>query len=145
MKYMTIATALAAGMLMLTDAEARDTRHKYPVADVLDNSEYAERLEGVQFFFGDQSHPAVAQDFGEWKTNKKTNAFNKSDEEACQWVMLSALLQLHQRALELGGDAVIDIRSNYKNEEFSSETEYECGAGALMAGVAFKGTVVKLQ
>jgi len=145
MKPIFLMTALAAGLLALAGAEARDTRLEFPVKDVLDNPEYAARLQGVQFFFGDQPHPAVAQDFGEWKTNKKTNAFGKSDEFACQWAMLSALLSLHQRALALGGDAVVDIRSNYKNEEFSSQVDYRCVAGGLMAGVAFKGTVVKLQ
>jgi hypothetical protein len=132
-------------LLIAVGLEARDTRHRLPISEVLNNSEYAQRLEGVQFFFADQAHPAVAQDFGEWSTNKKTNAFGKSDEFACQWVMLSALLSLHQRALGLGGNAVVDIRSNYKNREFASETEYECGAGAIMAGVALKGTVVRLD
>ena len=138
---------LILGVLLLAaaSAEARDTRHKLPVSGVLENPEYAQRLEGVQFFFAGQSHPEVAQDFGEYRTNKKTNAFNKTDEFACQWAMLSALLSLHQRALSLGADAVVDIRSNYKNQEFASETEFECGAGGLMAGVALKGTVVRLQ
>jgi uncharacterized protein YbjQ (UPF0145 family) len=143
----TAALVLFAALFMFSAAhvQARDTRHQLPLADVLRNPEYASQLQGVQFFFADQQHPAVAQNFGEWKTNKKTNAFGKSDEFACQWAMLSALLQLHQRALDLGGDAVIDIRSNYKNREFSSQTHFECGAGGLMAGVALKGTVVKLN
>jgi len=132
-------------LLSAPSAEARDTLHKLPISAVLENPEYAERLEGVQFFFAGQQHPSVAQDFGEYRTNKKTNAFGKSDEFACQWAMLSALLSLHQRALSLGADAVVDIRSNYKNREFASETEFECGAGAIMAGVALKGTVVRLQ
>ena len=33
---------------------------------------------------------------------------------------------------------------NYKNSERSSETEYMCGNGAVMSGVALKGKVVKL-
>ena len=42
-------------------------------------------------------------------------------------------------------DAVVNIESNYKNRQFSSETEFECGAGAIMAGVALKGTLVKFN
>ena len=145
MKINALLVLAALFMLPAANAHARDTRHQLPVADVLGNAEYAAQLEGVQFFFADQAHPEVAQDFGEWKTNKKTNAFGKSDEAACQWVMLSALLSLHQRALSLGGDAVVGIQSNYKNKEFSSQTQYECGAGGLMAGVALKGNVVKLK
>ena len=45
---------------------------------------------------------------------------------------------------ERGGNAVINIKSNYKNVEFTSETEYECGAGAVTGGVAFVGEIVKL-
>jgi uncharacterized protein YbjQ (UPF0145 family) len=127
-------------MLIASDAVARDTVRQWPVADVLDNPEYAARLQGVSFYFGAQSHPAIVREFGEFRTNKKTNGFNKTDEEACQWVMLSALLQLHERAQSLGANAVVNIRSNYKNNETSSETEYTCGSGALMSGVALIGT-----
>jgi hypothetical protein len=86
----------------------------------------------------------VAKAIGEWGTNKKTNAFGKSDKAACEWVFLSAILTMQERARSEGGDAIINIRSNYKNIETSSETEYMCGAGAVIAGVAFKGEVVKL-
>jgi len=127
------------------DAFARNTIHEYDIADVLNNEEYASRLSGVAYYFGDQEYPAVAQKFGEYRTNKKTNAFNKSDLAACQWVMLSAMLQLRQRAQELGADAVVNIRSNYKNNVVSSSTKYTCGAGGTVAGVAFIGDFVKLK
>jgi uncharacterized protein YbjQ (UPF0145 family) len=77
-------------------------------------------------------------------SNKKTNAFNKTDKRACEWAFLSAMLSLQQRALSEGGNAVVNIRSFYKRHEVSSATEFECGAGAIMAGVTFKGDVVKL-
>lgn len=131
-------------ILLAADAPARDTVQQLPVADVLNNPEYAGRLEGISFYFGNQPHPEIVKNFGEGRTNKKTNAFNKSDEEACEWVMLSALIQLKERAQSLGANAVVNIRSNYKNNETSSDTEYTCGAGALMAGVALIGTFVTL-
>ena len=138
---------VAFGALLLVSfaAVARDDVGTYPLADVLGNPEYAQRLEGVKFFFGKQPHPAVARSFGEYQSNKKTNAFNKSDKEACEWAFLSALLSFHQRALAEGGDAVVDIRGYYKKIPFSSATHYQCGAGATMAGVTLKGTVVKLK
>lgn len=132
-------------VFVASEASARNTIHQLPVAEVLGNPEYAGRLEGVSFYFGEQAHPGIVENFGEFRTNKKTNAFNKSDEEACRWVMLSALLQLHQRAQELGANAVVNIRSNYDNNEVSSETEYTCGAGAFVAGVALIGTFVTLE
>ena len=54
------------------------------------------------------------------------------------------MLELQERAAKEGGNAVVEIKSNYKNSERSSETEYMCGNGAVMSGVALKGKVVKL-
>ncbi len=124
---------------------ARDTRHQYSIADVMKKPENVSQLEGVAFYFGDQGHPSIKNNHGEFRTNKKTNAFNKSDLVACQWVMMSALLQLHKRAQSLGANAVINIKSNYKSQIVSSETEFTCGAGATVAGVALIGTVVELD
>lgn len=142
----TVLLILTVSFIFLSqNALARDTRERYSIADVLENPEYASRLEGVTFYFGDQAHPAIKENHGEYRTNKKTNAFGKTDLKACQWVMLSALLSLRERALSLGSNAVVNIRSNYKNNEVSSETEFVCGAGAIMAGVAFIGTVVEVE
>ncbi len=69
----------------------------------------------------------------------------KSDEKACNWAFLSAMIALRDRALNEGGNAVVNIKSNYKQNEMSSNTEFECHAGAIMSGVALKGTVVKLK
>ena len=82
--------------------------------------------------------------YGKFVSNKKTNAFGKSDEAACEWVLLSAMLSLQDRVKAEGGNAVININSYYKKNTVSSETEYECHAGAIMAGVALQGEVVKI-
>lgn len=124
---------------------ARDDQRMYPFAEALAAPAAQGKLDpAIKLYFGNQPHPAVAKEMGEWKTNKKTNGLNKSDQEACEWVFLSAVMELQERAQKEGGNAVINIKSNYKNNERSSETEYMCGSGALMSGVALKGTVVKL-
>lgn len=127
-------------------AQARDDHNMYPISDALKTSAAEEKLDkNTRLFFGDQKTPGIARRIGEWGTNKKTNAFNKTDREACEWTFLSAVLELQERARKEGGNAVINIKSNYKNHLTSSATEYMCGNGALMAGVALKGTVVKLK
>jgi uncharacterized protein YbjQ (UPF0145 family) len=78
-------------------------------------------------------------------TNKKTNAFNKSDEAACEWVLQSALISLHEAAKNAGANAVTNIVSFYKRNERKDPTTYECHAGAIMAGVALKGDLAKVQ
>lgn len=125
-------------------AFGRDDVVAFPIADVLNQPQHSSRLVGVKFFFGDQAHPAIARSMGEYLSNKKTNAFNKSDKEACEWAFMSALLSLHQRALSSGGDAVVEIKGFYKKIPFSSATEFQCGVGATIAGVTLSGTVVKL-
>lgn len=143
--FLIAAMAVGAASLSAVPAQARDDRLMLPLEAALNTAAAQERLDkGVKLYFGKQKHPKVAVNYGEWDTNKKTNAFNKSDREACEWVFLSAALELQERARKQGGNAVINIKSNYKNIETVSDIEYMCGAGALMAGVALKGTVVKL-
>ena len=124
---------------------ARDTRHMYPIDAALKTPASKEKLgTRVAFYFGKQAHPTVARNLGEYTANRKTNAANKSDQEACDWAFVSALLALRDRALQEGGNAVINIKSFYKKNEVVSDSEYECHAGGLLAGVALQGAAVKL-
>ena len=146
MKGRTLVTQSATLLAMLCiagGAMARDDHNMYLIEDALNAPAAQEKLDkDIGLYFGKQKAPKAAKKLGEWKTNKKTNAFNKTDKEACEWTFLSAVLELQERALKEGGNAVVNIVSNYKNQETSSETEYMCGNGALMAGVALKGTVI---
>jgi hypothetical protein len=45
----------------------------------------------------------------------------------------------------MGGNTITNIVSYFKKNTASSESVYECHAGALIAGVALKGNVVKLD
>lgn len=140
--YVALALCLVLGV---STGDARNTIHQLPIADAMAEGEKKDVLSGsVSFYFGEQAHPAVAASLGTFTSNRKTNAFGKSDEEACRWVFLSAMKTLEERAIKEGGDAVINIYSYYYENKFVSETEYECGAGGLMAGVTMIGEVVKL-
>ena len=100
--------------------------------------------DSVKFYFAGQKTPKVKTKITEATTNKKTNSFNKSDKDACEWAFLSAMLQLRDKAREVDADAVINIQSYYKKDAFKSDTEYECHAGGFVSGVALKGEFVKL-
>ncbi len=140
-----VVVCLLACLAGATAVPARESFRTYPVKEALEKGESEQRLLDVPLYFGDQKHPKVIQNYGVFATNKKTNAFGKSDRVACDWVFLSAVLQMQQRALREGGNAIINIKSNYKNIEFVSDDEYRCGAGNIMAGVALIGTVVKIE
>jgi hypothetical protein len=137
---------LTAALLVTSPvADARDTRHKFPLEQAIAKAQASGKLaSGVKLFFGSQKYPTPTAKLGSTRTNKKTNFFNKSDQEGCDWAFLSAMISLTQYAQKVGGNAIVNIRSNYKNVEFSSETEYECGAGNVTGGTAFVGDVVKL-
>jgi hypothetical protein len=126
-------------------ADARNTRLLLKIQDVLSRPDFLEKVgNSVSFYFSNQPQPQAAQTMGEFVTNKKTNSFGKSDEAACQWAMLSALIQFRDRATSEGGNAVVNLQSYYDKTEIPDKSEYECHAGAVVAGVALKGTVAKI-
>jgi len=145
MKYLLPAVMATVGIMGAMNAQARDEHTMFSIQEAMNTEDAKAKLDkGIQFYFGEQKHPKAEKTFGEFMSNKKTNAFNKTDERACQWAFLSAMLSFQDRALQEGGDAVVNIRSYYKRHEVSSTTEFECGAGNIIAGVTFKGDVVKL-
>ncbi|TDV39007.1 hypothetical protein C7405_101124 [Paraburkholderia caballeronis] len=143
MKKLWILTALCAAFAT-SHAYARDSVNVYPVDEAL-RSEPGKVTDDIGLYFAGQTHPAVQKSLGQFATNKKTNAFGKSDLEACQHVFISAVMELQERARKEGGNAVINIQSNYKKDLRASATEFTCGAGAVIAGVALVGDVVTLK
>ena len=145
MKKMISVAVMAAAALACSAASAGNDMLKLPIEGAMAaNDAQARRGDSVKFFFAGQPTPRVASKIITDKTSQRTNGFGKSPEKACNYVFLSAMLQLQKRAQDLGADAVINIVSNFKNVEFASATEFECADGALMAGVALKGDFVKL-
>lgn len=138
---MVVLAALAAGSTMT--AQAADRKVKLSIAAAMAAND-GKLGDSVQYFFAGQPTPKVIEKLGTDKTSQKTNAFGKSDEKACNWVFLSSMMRLEKRAKELGANAVVNIVSNYNNVESASPTEFECHAGAIMAGVALKGDFVRI-
>jgi len=138
--------ALALGTVCISSAvQARDDLLRMPLADALNTPDAKAKLDPrIRMYFGKQKYPAPSRQLGTYTANKKTNFFNKTDKEGCQWAFLSAAISMQARARELGGNAIVNMRSAYKNNEFSSETEYQCGAGNIAGGVALRGEVVSL-
>ncbi|HIV73225.1 MAG TPA: excinuclease ATPase subunit [Candidatus Aquabacterium excrementipullorum] len=135
------ASALVVGVLSATPALARDTELHLPLADVLNMPEAQGKLDGsVRFYLAGQSTPKVLKRLQSDVSNRKTNGVGKADDVACRWAALSALIAFQDKAKQLGANAVVDIVSYYKKDESKSATDYECHAGAVVVGVALKGT-----
>jgi len=147
MKYLTVSiTVLGVILTAIGPAAARDTKHILPIAEAMATKDAGEKLDGsVKFFFRKQEHPKVVTKLGTDVSNRKTNAFAKSDEKACNWAFLSAMIALERRAKQLGANAVVNIVSYYQKVEMSSTTDFECHAGAVVAGVALKGEFVRIE
>src|SRR4051812_16986297 len=123
-----------------TPALARDTVYKLKLADVLAMPEAKGKLDkSVAFYLAGAKRPMVVETLGEGVTNKKTNGMGKSDEFGCKWAALSALIALQETAKKKGANAVVDIVSYYKKNEFKSARDFECHAGTFVVGVALKG------
>ncbi|MEO1020385.1 MAG: excinuclease ATPase subunit, partial [Pseudomonadota bacterium] len=103
------------------------------VDQVQDSTDGKAKLDGsVKFYFGDTPHPPIVQNYGNFTTNKKTNGFAKAPEVACTRVAVSALIQLQNTAKNLGGNAVVNIVSFFKQNEGSHDTQLECYKGFIM-------------
>lgn len=136
----TILFSLSA--LMLAACAPRDTTHYLSIQEALNSPEAKEVLNpSIKLYFG---KPASGKTLVKGAvTNPKTNAFNKTDEKACQWVFLSAVKRFQERAVAEGGSKVGNLISFYNKKAYKSTTQYECHAGRSVAGVALKGDIVK--
>lgn len=144
--YRFLFAVLLASLFLAPRAEARETRHELPLQELLNSEEArAAGIDGsVRFYLAGQN-PGVVTRMDEGVSNRKTNAAGKSDETACRWVALSVLKAFQESAKSRGANAVVDMVSWYKKREFRSSTNYECHAGAFVAGVTLKGTYAKVQ
>jgi hypothetical protein len=137
--------ALVAVTALLPSAHARDEQLLFGIDEALASPAGKDRFDDtVQFFWGDRPYPEPVQSFGIFTSERKTFAPTQTDSGACEKAFIETLATLRDRAKEVGGNAVVDIKSIYKNREFRSDTQYECRAGYVVTGVSLEGRIVKL-
>ena len=141
-RFVAASLALAFGA---SAASARTTIHDLEVAKAKAEGTGHEKLLEIPVFMAGEKHRAIARDYGVFRSNRRTNAANKSDEAACQIAFLSAVIALQARARDMGGNAVVDVRSITRNDPLESKTQFRCAAGSVVANVALEGRVVKLK
>ncbi|MGH8441860.1 MAG: hypothetical protein ACRETF_03035 [Nevskiaceae bacterium] len=137
--------AVALALVVALPADAREDRLKLSIQEAMARADTEAKLDGSVKFYWGKNAPAGAKTMGTFTANKKTNLFNKTDADGCYWAWLSAMISLQDRARKEGGNAVVNVHSVYKNETFMSSTEYMCGAGNVVGGVALRGTVAKVR
>jgi uncharacterized protein YbjQ (UPF0145 family) len=141
-----IILAAAAALFLPFSSQARDDALHLDFQSVVNAAIADGQLDGtVKFYLRGQKTKVVKKTFPEAVSNKKTNAFNKTDEEACAWTLRSVLLSFQANAKKHGANAVVDLVSYYKKTEYKSATQYECHAGAMMSAVTMKGKAAIVQ
>ncbi|MEA3455716.1 MAG: excinuclease ABC subunit A [Campylobacterota bacterium] len=119
--------------------QARDTTLMMPINSALKKG----RAQGIidpriSLQFGKRSRRGNQ---GTYTANRKTNSFNKTDREACEWAFFSAVKSLQDRARQRGVRRVTGIISYYDKRPRSSSSTYECHAGGVVAGVVLRGNI----
>jgi hypothetical protein len=136
---------LALSLACTTQAVAADRTVHLPLKPAIEAAQAAGKIDGSVTFYLAGTGPRGKVLEANVVTNRKTNAFAKKDEEACLWVAQSAVIALHEAAKKAGANAVTNIVSYYRKNEYSSKTDYECHAGAMVAGVALRGDLAKVK
>jgi uncharacterized protein YbjQ (UPF0145 family) len=140
------ATAFAASPANAQRHRGNDTPTNFSIEQARQQPDFASSIEGVRFYFGSQGHPAIAQRLErDAMTSQRASSRHKTPEESCGRAFLNALVSLRNHALQQGGNAVVNVRSNWNHVEFSSTSEFQCVRGRMMSGVALKGDIVRLR
>ena len=117
-----------------------------PIRPALESVDGRAMIDGdVKFFFGKNRPARVAHQYGNFTANNKVHVFGRSTGEACNLVFLNALEDLQKRARRVGANAVVGVVNYFRRREVSSDDSYECNLGAIVAGVALKGDLVKVD
>lgn len=125
-------------------ASARNDKYLLPISSALQSKDAQETPDGsVKFFFAKQETPEILTNLGTYSTHQRSSTRPAEDARACNVAFLKALVVLQKRAQQAGANAVANIVSYYRNDTFSSPTEFECHAG-VSAHVMLRGDLVKI-
>lgn len=145
MRIPTVILGAALAAAASFPAQAKDERMLLNIASALGTTEGHDRFDDtVQFLWADQAYPPPVQSYDITTVEHRAFAPTRTDEEACIAAFIDALAALRDHAKELGANAVVNIKSIYRNREFRSDTQFECRAGLFVNNVSLEGRVVKL-
>ncbi len=143
--FATIMLVLFSLVAVAIPALAKDNWHQFSARDAQLSPLGKDKLKpGIKLYMLGEKHAKVLKRLGEFKSNKRSNGFGKSAQNACDRTFISALMALQSRAEREGGNAVIDIYTITKNQKFESAEQYSCIKGGFVSNVALMGTVAEL-
>lgn len=143
MKFATSTIAAIAAMTSMSLAMAADDVVKFKIEGGIATGKASSRdqiKDDIALYFGKQKTPAVVKKI--WEGDSSQTSSRRSQQERCETAFASAIIRLQNKARSEGGNAVINISSGAGE---SSETEFTCTSGRMMARVRLHGTVVTLK
>lgn len=144
-KTLLILTTSLLGLAPLSVTQARDVVLTQPYRDVLSLPEANERLDpSIRLFFGDQRYPDPTSIRGDYFVDRSANSIVRTEIGACRAIALDNMVTLQERARAIGANAVVNIVSDFKQQERHDADTYTCRGGNFTANVALKGTMVTL-
>jgi len=146
MKFGRFPAAVLMAALFGTPALAADRSVYQPLQEAVQAAQASGKIDGsVKFFLADASPRGARVLRAGVVSNKKSNSFGRPDETACNWAAQSAVIAMHQAAKKAGANAVVNIVSYFRKQEYRDSTNYECHAGNVVAGVTLRGDLAKLK
>jgi|SRR5258706_11659398 len=96
----------------------------------------------VAFYLSGMTTPTIQKTFQVVGGRSTTIRGSGTPQKNCLRVLLKVLQTLHDQARRQGGNAVVNIVSDYKNKEVANSSTIECYTGdTVMAHVTLKGFV----
>jgi len=142
-RLLTLAALL--GCTLAPDAAARDEQRLFDTAAALATPEGRDRFDDtIAFHWSGTEPPPAERSLSIHTSERKTFLPTRTEQQACDQSFIAALAGLRDAARKAGADAVVAIKSLYKNREFRSATQYECRLGYFAATVTLEGRLVKL-
>lgn len=129
---------IMAGAICLFLAGCGTKVEYFSLANALNDNKAKEALgSDIEFSFGGGEKQGAFI-----TTSKRTTITGKGGvENACRWVLYSAIKQLQQQARKEGNKKIVNIMGNWKHKPYDSKDKFQCAVGNMLAGVALRGTL----
>lgn len=145
-KWMAVAI-IGMSLTATLPAQARDMKYMLPIQNALDSDTAKATLDpSIRLSFGPQTSGAVAQAITAVQSHGRMKAEKGNDVASCVASFVDGLKTLQNNAKSAGANAVVNIRSYFKNgPDVASTMEFECHAGSVYSHVMLKGDLVHIS
>ncbi len=141
LRLLAIATM---AVLLATQAAGRDTTVEISAHEAAQSSKGRKFLLDVSFWMKGEPREHEGEPLKTSSVTRTSSAAMRTDRAACTSAFLDALKVLQQKALDAGGNAVVDVVSITQDVETESAKTFRCVAGAIVARVGLRATLVRL-